>query len=168
MIAASKPLRDGAMDFSGKKSVKSEPTKEVKKPANEVKEESVKEQPKDSNIQRKPASTKSRRRVIESDDEDDEPPSKPTSKPASKPTSKSSSSSGKGSSKNALEPTSSMVRAEDQAAMEAMMAMDVDDFEDDDLEDTKPKPKPSGTRKRKRRQVKKSKQELDSKGYMGR
>ncbi|EJT47993.1 hypothetical protein A1Q1_03031 [Trichosporon asahii var. asahii CBS 2479] len=163
LIATSKPLRDGAMDFSGKKTVKSEPAKTAKsEPAKAVKKEAVKEEPKPAEPQRKPASSKSRRRVIESDDEDEEPPSKPVSKSSSTAT--------KGSAKNALEPTSSMVRAEDQAAMEAMMAMDVD-FDDDDLEDTKPKPKPStsapsGTRKRKRRQVKKSKQEMDAKGYM--
>jgi DNA polymerase delta subunit 3 len=56
-----------------------------------------------------------------------------------------------------------MVRADDQAAMEAMMDMDFD-FDD---EDTSTKPSATKGAKRKTRRVKKSKVEMDDKGYMG-
>lgn len=80
-----------------------------------------------------------------------------------------------------LGPSSSEVREDEQAAMEAMMDMDMDqDFTMDDgdaeesqntvksTEPVKVKAKQEqGDRKRKRRIVKKSKMEMDDKGYMG-
>lgn len=91
--------------------------------------------------------------------------------------------------KKQVEPTSSLVRQEDTAAMEAMMGMDLDmdleGGEDEGLDlgegsgataragdtkagagasETKVKTEPGA---RKRRRVKKSKMEMDEKGYMG-
>lgn len=64
-----------------------------------------------------------------------------------------------------------MVRADDQAAMEAMMTMDVDFDDIEEISQPKAKAAPSGSKHkgtgRKRRQVKKSKVEMDDKGYMG-
>lgn len=100
---------------------------------------------------------KSKRRIITSDDEDDEENGSRES--STKPTSKLSA-------KTSLEPTSSMVRDADQAAMEAMMSMDVDEEE----VETEEKPKvraESKDKKRKRKQVKKSRVEMDERGYMG-
>ena len=88
------------------------------------------------------------------------------------------------------EPSSSMVRAEDRAAMEAMMGMDVDVDADEpgssqsrskeslkvkmkDVKEAKKKTTGSGViptvkiEGRKRRMVKKSKTQVDEKGYMG-
>ncbi|GMK58211.1 hypothetical protein CspeluHIS016_0502430 [Cutaneotrichosporon spelunceum] len=66
-----------------------------------------------------------------------------------------------------LQQTSSMVRADDQAAMEVIMGMDVDiDEEDEPIVKAKPATREEGERKRKRRRVKKSKTEKDSKGYL--
>ncbi|KAK4685231.1 DNA polymerase delta subunit 3, partial [Tremellales sp. Uapishka_1] len=83
--------------------------------------------------------TKTRKNVIHSSDED-EPDS--LAKPA-------------------LEPTSSMVREEDKAAMEAIMGMDI---EMDDMEEKVRVKKEPGA-KRKRRQVKTRVMTTDAKGY---
>jgi len=72
-------------------------------------------------------------------------------------------------------PSSSQARSEEQAAMEAMMGMDMDQDlgMDDDMDETQdstatiPVKKEAVERKRKRRTVKKSKMEMDEKGYMG-
>lgn len=101
------------------------------------------------------SSSRSKRRVIESDEEEEEIESAPVPRKAP------------------LQQTSSMVRADDQAAMEAIMTMDVDLDDDDDVREPTPKPaqaKPvskDGGTKRKRRRVKKSRTEKDAKGYMG-
>ncbi|KAL1405217.1 hypothetical protein Q8F55_008842 [Vanrija albida] len=174
-----KRMRDGGLDLIAKKAevkaqVKPE-AKDVKKDAKESKKEakqgffSRKESPTEKEakeVQAKPPqprTTKNKRRIITSDDEDEPEVSSSTSKSPPKPAQ---------STKPSLEPTSSMVRAEDQAAMEAMMTMDVDDFDDFEvISAPKPTaasssvPKPKGTA-RKRRQVKKSKVEMDDKGYM--
>ena len=85
-----------------------------------------------------------------------------------------------GSSETPLEPTSSMAREEDTAAMEAMMDMDFDmESEDDEEVSRKAKAKKGNTAtaevikiktepgQRKRRKVKKSVTETNEKGYMG-
>jgi len=73
-------------------------------------------------------------------------------------------------------PSSSQTRSEEQAAMEAMMGMDMDQDLDmgddqDETQDSTAAPvavkKEMVERKRKRRTVKKSKMEMDDKGYMG-
>jgi hypothetical protein len=69
-------------------------------------------------------------------------------------------------------PSSSQIIAEEQAAMEAMMEMDEDFDDEDDLGGATSAPAPvvktdAVERKRKRRTVKKSKMEMDDKGYMG-
>ncbi|BEJ13236.1 hypothetical protein CspHIS471_0304100 [Cutaneotrichosporon sp. HIS471] len=137
------------------KPVKKEPTKEF------VKKEVVKPAVKKERTPPKPqklSASRSKRRVIASDSEEEE---EIEVAPAQR--------------KAPLQQTSSMVRADDQAAMEAIMAMDVDiDEEEDDVSQpmTKPavKAKPAsseeGGKKRKRRRVKKSKMEKDAKGYM--
>lgn len=58
-----------------------------------------------------------------------------------------------------------MVRADDQAAMEAMMDMDFD-FDEDEPPAAPAKAK-ADKPKRKMRRVKKSRVEMDEKGYMG-
>jgi DNA polymerase delta subunit 3 len=114
---------------------------------------------------------RSRKRIITSDDESApgvHTPTDVTEEPSLSPNPTA-----------AKEVTSSMTRATDQAAMEAMLDMGMSD-DDDNAVDAKPKPptkqKPptskaaeSTTSKsgRKRRVVKKSKTEIDEKGYMG-
>lgn len=100
--------------------------------------------------------SRSKRRVIESDSEEEEQIEAPAPRKAP------------------LQQTSSMVRADDQAAMEAIMAMDVDLEDDDDISpapkiaaQAKPSSKNGAGKKRKRRRVKKSRTEKDAKGYMG-
>lgn len=101
-------------------------------------------------------SSSNKRRIVVSEDEDDAPSTAP-SKASTAPVFKASSSK--------LEPTSSMVRAEDQAAMEAMMGMDVD-FDEDDTATKPATAKSNKGGKRTTRRVKKSKVEMDDKGYM--
>jgi hypothetical protein len=88
-----------------------------------------------------------------------------------------------GSSKTPLAPTSSMTRADDTAAMEAMLGMDFEMSAGEDDEDeavAKPKPKKAGQvdtesvikvkteqGQRKRRKIKDKVTEMDAKGYMG-
>ena len=88
-----------------------------------------------------------------------------------------------GSSKTALAPTSSMTRADDTAAMEAMLDMDFEmSAGEDDEEDDAPKAKPTKAGQvdtesvikvktepgqRKRRKIKDKVTEMDAKGYMG-
>lgn len=99
---------------------------------------------------------KNKRRVVTSDDEDEDPaPSRRAEGSSSQI-------------KTALGPTSSMVRADDQAAMEAMMGMDFD-FNEDDESGTAALASVKATQpgRRKVRRVKKSKMEMDDKGYMG-
>ena len=102
------------------------------------------EPPKDSGNSSR--STKSKRRVIASPEEEEQIEERPVA-----------------------EPSSSMVRAEEKAAMEAMMGMDmeteVDDLDPENSEkrvEVKKEPK-----QRKRRPVKKSRTEDDDKGYKG-
>ncbi|BEI82396.1 hypothetical protein CcaverHIS002_0302640 [Cutaneotrichosporon cavernicola] len=122
------------------KPAKQEPTnklvkKEVVKPA--VMKERTPPKP------QKLSASRSKRRVIASDSEEEDIEVAPAQRKAP------------------LQQTSSMVRADDQAAMEAIMAMDVDiDEEEEDV--SQPMPKSA----RKRRRVKKSKMEKDAKGYM--
>ncbi|WVQ96952.1 hypothetical protein IAU59_004061 [Kwoniella sp. CBS 9459] len=83
-----------------------------------------------------------KKRVIHSDTEEDEPPAAPAAAPAS---------SAPSSSKKGLkaEPTSSMVRADDQKAMEAMMSMDMDMDMDVDVNASGVVQKPSPQNKKK-------------------
>ncbi|CAK9783519.1 hypothetical protein CC85DRAFT_195073 [Cutaneotrichosporon oleaginosum] len=103
----------------------------------------------------KPSGSRSKRRVIASDSEEEEPIE--ASEPRKAP----------------LQQTSSMVRADDQAAMEAMMAMDVDLDEESEVTQSAPttvaepdKACRDESKKRKRRRVKKSRTTKDAKGYM--
>lgn len=140
---------------------------------------------------KEPAKTtsKAKKRVIHSDDEDEDDgegvsQSKAETVPAESSSSK----------KAAVikEPTSSMVREADRAAMEAMMGMDMDmdadldlDMDDEaeesvsksatkavkgttskDVGDKVKEPQEGAGTSRKRRKVKKSKTEVDDKGYM--
>jgi DNA polymerase delta subunit 3 len=139
------------------------------------------------------ATSKAKKRVIHSDDEDeDDGEGESQSKAGNLPAESSSS-------KKAAaikEPTSSMVREADRAAMEAMMGMDMDMDADldlamvDEAEESADKSGTKGTKgsketkskdvenkvkkesqegagtSRKRRKVKKSKTEMDDKGYM--
>ncbi|WWC68312.1 uncharacterized protein I206_102236 [Kwoniella pini CBS 10737] len=181
LTADKKDMKDGKMDWSGSKKVASGLGEGSKKEDLKKKEESKKvEEKKKIPINSTSASSNKiasqevkststptgslsskKKRVIHSDTEEDEPISNPPS------TSK------KLSLKK--EPTSSMVRADDQIAMEAMMSMDMEvDFE---LSDNNETPKKNLKLKkeeenqlknkiRKKRRVKKSKTIEDKKGRM--
>lgn len=113
------------------------------------------------------ASQKSKKRVIMSDDEaEDEESPAPVA----------------GSSKTPLAPTSSMTRADDAAAMEAMLDMDFEMSGGEDDEEAAPKAKQKRAGQvdtesvikvktepgqRKRRKIKDKVTEMDAKGYMG-
>ncbi|RSH90410.1 hypothetical protein EHS25_001015 [Saitozyma podzolica] len=203
-VPATKPkeMKDGAMDFSGGKKAEKEKKEEGKVKEVAVKKETKSvEQPKKAEVKKveppkkepAKATSKAKKRVIHSDDEDeDDGEGESQSKAGNLPAESSSS-------KKAAaikEPTSSMVREADRAAMEAMMGMDMDmdadldlDMVDEaeesadksgsrgtkgsketkskDVEDkVKKEPQEGAGTSRKRRKVKKSKTEMDDKGYM--
>lgn len=151
------------------------------------------EPPKKEPVKPVKTTNKAKKRVIHSDDEDEddgegESQNKTENVPAESSSSKKAAS--------VKEPTSSMVREADRAAMEAMMGMDMDmdadlDLDmDDEVEESAGKSGTRGTKgpketktknvedkvkkepqegagtSRKRRKVKKSKTEMDDKGYM--
>ncbi|OCF56883.1 hypothetical protein L486_05738 [Kwoniella mangroviensis CBS 10435] len=179
-VAEKKAMKDGGIDWSSKKILGGGKKEEVKKKEEPQKEETRMvdtKKPSSSTatkVTSKPASTRptpapastqgsisgKKKRVINSDTEEDEPARPPkTATPAA------------GGSKK-VDPTSSMIRADDQRAMEAMMSMDMDiDMELSDNE-VKVKKEPdtvitTESRKvRKKRRVKKSKTVEDKKGRM--
>ena len=178
-------MKDGSLDFSGKKAVEGKKvcclsrgrwiilyrlyyqsdTRKAEPP--ERREESV-DPPKDASKSKPMESTtsagpslkpprnsgnssrpiKAKRRVIASSDEEEQTETEQA----------------------VAEPSSSMVRAEEKAAMEAMMGMDIEmEGDDRELEDREKRVKvETEPGARKRRPVKKSRTEEDAKGYMGR
>ncbi|WWC96586.1 hypothetical protein V866_003454 [Kwoniella sp. B9012] len=177
-VAEKKAMKDGGIDWSSKKVVGGSKKEEVKKKEEPQKNETKKvdtKKPSSSTATKdtsKPASTRptpapastqgsisgKKKRVIHSDTEEDEPAPPPKTATVD------------GSKK--VDPTSSMIRADDQRAMEAMMSMDMDiDMEMSDNE-VKVKKEPgavTGTESRKvrkKRRVKKSKTVEDKKGRM--
>ncbi|WVF71009.1 hypothetical protein IAT40_005805 [Kwoniella sp. CBS 6097] len=214
-----KAMKDGGMDWSGAKKVvggkKPEEKKIEEKKTEEKKPEAKKsffgasttskattsaaETPSEpakatSSTAGKPAKStqapsgsisSKKKRVIHSDTEEDEPPAAAAAAPASSAPSLSK----KGMK---AEPTSSMVRADDQKAMEAMMSMDMDMDVDMDMSDPADEPSPKNKKKgshkaetavdevtvkkqagtpgssggvRKKRKVKKTVVETNKKGY---
>ncbi|WVW80497.1 hypothetical protein I302_102481 [Kwoniella bestiolae CBS 10118] len=162
LVPDKKTMKDGGIDWSKKKVVGGDKKEEPKK-----KEEAKKVEPSKPNSKpitttsssstatTKPAPTPAstqgsisgkKKRVIHSDTEEDEP----TPPPAA--------------TKKKVEPTSSMIRADDQKAMEAMMSMDMDVDMSDEEVDVRFK-KEAGTVRKKRR-VRKSRTEVDKKGRM--
>jgi hypothetical protein len=106
--------------------------------------------------------------VVESEDEDEDVAPHSSSKP--KPPAKGA----VAPKEEPKTPSSSVRRAEDRAAMEAMLDMDMDD--DDDLQgesqatttsNVAPPPAKKSNGKRKVRRVKRSETKVNEKGYMG-
>ncbi|WWD18237.1 hypothetical protein CI109_102687 [Kwoniella shandongensis] len=201
--AGAKPMKDGGMDWSAGKKVEVKKVEDLKKvekkeaPPPAAKEVAKKVETKkttpaaSSSTSKTAASQRNKKRVIQSDTEEDEEQEAP--KPATKSststpksnTKASASSTGSGK-KLQAEPTSSMVRQEDQAAMEAMMSMDVDmdmgmSDEGDaktpsstakkgakgkkEAEIAKVKKEPGAEGGRKKRRVKKTETVVNEKGY---
>ncbi|WVQ85749.1 hypothetical protein IAT38_007916 [Cryptococcus sp. DSM 104549] len=168
---AKKDVKEGGKgkEAAKKADVKKEATKEVKKESSkEVKKEALQVDKKPvATSSSKPRTSQSKKRTITSDTEEDEPEERPAA-PKSKPAVASSTSKSLKS-----EPTSSMARREDLAALEAMAGMDVDMSDDEPEEIPKPRAKVEMTQAtgkrsasgRKIRRVKKTKREMDSKGY---
>ncbi|KAK8865588.1 hypothetical protein IAR55_000732 [Kwoniella newhampshirensis] len=199
-----KAMKDGGMDWGGgkKAEVKKSGKNEEVKQQDSVKKSETKSEVNAKEEARKPetktatpsasssktaakvgSSQRNKKRVIQSDTEEDEEETTPAGTTSNTPQTKASSSAKGSANKVQAEPTSSMVRREDQAAMEAMMSMDMDvDMEmglsddetpastkkgkkgnDESAVKVKREPGESG---RKKRKVKKSETVQNEKGYM--